>query len=86
MPIPPTYIGKVLLQDNSVVNLQEEEAFVWTVEGNISSEFSLFDVAQIQEATSNFSDDNKLGQGGFGPVYKVLSGTWDPSTQTFLLG
>ncbi|RCV25744.1 hypothetical protein SETIT_5G190000v2 [Setaria italica] len=62
--------GKVLLQDNSVVNLQEEEAFVWTVEGNISSEFSLFDVAQIQEATSNFSDDNKLGQGGFGPVYK----------------
>ncbi|CAL4981518.1 unnamed protein product [Urochloa decumbens] len=62
--------GKVLLQDNLTVNLQQEEPFVWTVEGNISSEFSLFDVAQIQEATSKFSEDNKLGQGGFGPVYK----------------
>ena len=26
----------------------------------------------ILEATHNFSDANKLGQGGFGPVYKVI--------------
>lgn len=25
----------------------------------------------IQAATDNFSDQNKIGEGGFGPVYKV---------------
>ncbi|KAL6592434.1 hypothetical protein ACP70R_049487 [Stipagrostis hirtigluma subsp. patula] len=35
-----------------------------------NSEFSVFDFEQVLEATDNFSDDNKLGQGGFGAVYK----------------
>ena len=30
-----------------------------------------FDLASILAATNNFSEANKLGQGGFGPVYKV---------------
>jgi len=30
-----------------------------------------FDFAAICEATSNFSYENKLGQGGFGAVYMV---------------
>lgn len=34
-------------------------------------ELPLFDLATIAKATNNFSTDNKLGQGGFGPVYKV---------------
>ncbi|KAM3750779.1 hypothetical protein ACB098_04G060000 [Castanea mollissima] len=29
-----------------------------------------FDLEIILEATHNFSDENKLGQGGYGPVYK----------------
>ena len=37
-----------------------------------SSDFRLFDFNQIVKATRNFSLDNKLGQGGFGPVYKVF--------------
>uniref|UniRef100_A0A7N0VEL8 non-specific serine/threonine protein kinase n=1 Tax=Kalanchoe fedtschenkoi TaxID=63787 RepID=A0A7N0VEL8_KALFE len=32
----------------------------------------IFDIKTISRATDNFSADNKLGQGGFGPVYKGL--------------
>jgi hypothetical protein len=43
---------------------------LWRIEeGN--SGFSLYAFSQIKEATGNFSSENKLGQGGFGPVYKV---------------
>ncbi|CAD6217814.1 unnamed protein product [Miscanthus lutarioriparius] len=44
---------------------------LWRIEeGN--SGFSLYNFSQIKEATGNFSSENKLGQGGFGPVYKGL--------------
>ncbi|KAH9626322.1 hypothetical protein KSS87_012866 [Heliosperma pusillum] len=33
-------------------------------------ELPLFDISVIAQATNNFSDSNKLGEGGFGPVYK----------------
>nr|CAD1838761.1 unnamed protein product [Ananas comosus var. bracteatus] len=33
----------------------------------------LVDLATIQAATNNFAKDNKLGEGGFGPVYRVMS-------------
>ncbi|XP_018715283.2 G-type lectin S-receptor-like serine/threonine-protein kinase At4g27290 [Eucalyptus grandis] len=33
-------------------------------------EVPLFDLTTIVNATNNFSDDNKLGEGGFGAVYK----------------
>ena len=32
----------------------------------------LFSFVSVAAATNNFSDDNKLGEGGFGPVYKVI--------------
>lgn len=35
-------------------------------------ELPLFDLTTIADATDNFSIDNKLGEGGFGPVYKVM--------------
>ncbi len=31
----------------------------------------LFSFASVSAATDNFSSANKLGEGGFGPVYKV---------------
>jgi hypothetical protein len=31
-----------------------------------------FDFATIEAATNKFSDDNKLGEGGFGAVYKLF--------------
>ena len=33
---------------------------------------SFFHLEDILAATNNFLDANKLGQGGFGPVYKVI--------------
>ncbi|KAJ0971575.1 hypothetical protein J5N97_019534 [Dioscorea zingiberensis] len=35
-----------------------------------SNELPFMDLATIQAATGNFADENKLGEGGFGPVYK----------------
>ena len=57
---------------------QEGEELVWGT--GRSSEFKLFDFTQVSDATSNFSDENKLGQGGFGPVYKVKEHIY-PCTQ-----
>lgn len=36
-------------------------------------ELPLFDLGTIAAATDNFRIQNKLGEGGFGPVYKVYS-------------
>nr|CAD1832814.1 unnamed protein product [Ananas comosus var. bracteatus] len=35
-----------------------------------NSEFKLFDFVSVANSTNNFSIENKLGEGGFGPVYK----------------
>ncbi|KAK6264884.1 hypothetical protein SCA6_020318 [Theobroma cacao] len=45
---------------------------VETVDEIIRVESLQFDFATIRIATDNFSDANKLGQGGFGAVYKGL--------------
>ncbi|XP_015956251.1 G-type lectin S-receptor-like serine/threonine-protein kinase At1g11410 [Arachis duranensis] len=37
-----------------------------------NSDLPFFDLSSIAAATDNFSPDNKLGQGGFGSVYKGL--------------
>ncbi|OWM91352.1 hypothetical protein CDL15_Pgr000296 [Punica granatum] len=48
-------------QDESVdVHAGEEENF----------ELPMFDAVMISQATNNFSYSNKIGEGGFGPVYK----------------
>lgn len=64
------YSGIMGLQARRTDNLQGEEELVWDLEGK-NPEFSVFEFDQVLEATSNFSEVNKLGEGGFGAVYKV---------------
>ncbi|KAL6533645.1 hypothetical protein OROHE_013478 [Orobanche hederae] len=58
--------------------LKEEVCKLLTLEGytddnggDKNHNLRVFTYASIQSATRNFSSDFKLGQGGFGPVYKV---------------
>jgi hypothetical protein len=39
---------------------------------NEGIEVPYFDFESIVMATNDFSDENKLGRGGYGPVYKVI--------------
>ncbi|CAL8150791.1 unnamed protein product [Prunus armeniaca] len=50
------------LTDNNVNGLQND--------GMMEHDLRVFSYASVVAATDNFSIENKLGEGGFGPVYK----------------
>lgn len=47
-------------------------------DSNTSMDSLLFDLKTLKAATKNFSDEYKLGQGGFGPAtrYCYVDCTW----------
>ncbi|KAK7272482.1 hypothetical protein RJT34_29101 [Clitoria ternatea] len=49
-------------EDSNAINEHERE----------DHELLVFELSTITSATNNFSTNNKLGQGGFGPVYKGI--------------
>lgn len=46
--------------------------FPFACETDLAVEFLQYDLATIRAATNDFSYDHKLGEGGFGSVYKVI--------------
>lgn len=70
------YIASIIFKHKKKNCLSNPDVFTGsTCEAvdEISSTESLhFDFPTIRVATDNFSDAHKLGQGGFGVVYKVI--------------
>jgi hypothetical protein len=44
----------------------------FTEEDKKDTDVSFFDLESILAATNSFSDANKLREGGYGPIYKVI--------------
>ncbi|KAL7131065.1 hypothetical protein ABFS83_13G174900 [Erythranthe nasuta] len=51
-------------------NKTGERVGIQTETENKDFELPLFDLSTISKATNNFSIENKIGEGGYGPVYK----------------
>lgn len=63
-----------LMHANAISDKRERSGEIVTTE---EFELPIFDFSVIAMATDNFSHANKLGQGGFGSVYKVyISYLW----------
>ncbi|GMI72765.1 cysteine-rich RLK (RECEPTOR-like protein kinase) 26 [Hibiscus trionum] len=69
------------------IRARKSKESVQTVDDEIINPESLqFDFGAIRIATNNFADENKLGQGGFGSVYKGrLSSGQDIAVKSFSL-
>ncbi|KAM3701686.1 hypothetical protein ACJW31_05G193200 [Castanea mollissima] len=65
--IPINEVGGNEVQ-NLFVRLAASE--IGSCNQNVDPELPLFDLVTVIAATDNFSSENKIGEGGFGPVYK----------------
>lgn len=62
----------ICLLDSSLVSKENVEgSWKSDLESQHVSGLNFFEIQTLQTATNNFSASNKLGQGGFGTVYKV---------------
>nr|POE83771.1 cysteine-rich receptor-like protein kinase 25 [Quercus suber] len=78
LPLPPTVNDGIISQEISLPNnlagsfsIELMDSSIYGNDNNNRGEIYYFNLITILAATNNFSDANKLGEGGFGPVYKV---------------
>ncbi|GKV42306.1 hypothetical protein SLEP1_g49719 [Rubroshorea leprosula] len=53
-----------------ILRCRKSKESLETVDEMIEAESQQYDFATVRAATNNFNDENKLGQGGFGAVYR----------------
>ncbi|KAK9947384.1 hypothetical protein M0R45_003013 [Rubus argutus] len=71
------YLKRKLLKTNGTTSTSAPD--------NDAPHLQVFSFSNIQAATNNFSSENKLGEGGFGPVYKgKLNGGQENSSEKTL--
>jgi hypothetical protein len=58
-------------QNSAMLDISQPIRFDDDGEDGKSHELKVYTLDRIKAATCNFSDSNKLGAGGFGPVYMV---------------
>lgn len=57
--------SKFHVEENLAVNMNQDKL----------EELPTMSLEELASATNNFDQSNKLGQGGFGPVYRVMLAT-----------
>ncbi|XP_077245927.1 uncharacterized protein LOC143885615 [Tasmannia lanceolata] len=65
LKMSPSHLGPSALNVNEFLHVSK-----YREGGEVGSDIAFFDLEIIAAATENFSDSNKIGEGGFGPVYK----------------
>ncbi|XP_074307561.1 cysteine-rich receptor-like protein kinase 10 [Silene latifolia] len=73
--VPVVVISLIILAIGICLIKKKSKKYVAVPFGSVSEDLTLaesmqYDLATLQSATNNFSDDNKVGEGGFGIVYK----------------
>eukprot|EP01018_Ginkgo_biloba_P036657 Gb_17904 [translate_table: standard] len=58
-------VGRIPSVESPTISASEDDP-----ESLLSEEHMIFDLQALRVATGDFSSDNNLGEGGFGPVYK----------------
>ena len=66
-----TFVGVIIIASLFILVRLKRKKKVTGFMDIITAESFQYDFSTVQVATNDFSEDNKLGQGGFGAVYKV---------------
>jgi hypothetical protein len=62
---------RIGLEADRAASFASAESPGTSLEHGAGIDYQAFHLSELRLATNKFSEENKLGEGGFGPVYKV---------------